>query len=32
MLTLAQSLDFRREASDTPGLARVVLDLKPQPK
>ena len=32
MLTLAQSLDFRREPSDTPGLARVVLDLKPQPK
>ena len=32
MLTLAQSLDFHREASDTPGLARVVLDLKPQPK
>ena len=32
MLTLAQSLDFRREASDTPGLTRVVLDLKPQPK
>jgi RimJ/RimL family protein N-acetyltransferase len=32
MLTLAQSLDFRREASDAPGLARVVLDLKPQSK
>jgi RimJ/RimL family protein N-acetyltransferase len=32
MLTLAQSLDFRREASDVPGLTRVVLDLKPQPK
>lgn len=29
MLALAQSLDFRREASDTPGLVRVVLDLQP---
>jgi RimJ/RimL family protein N-acetyltransferase len=32
MLTLAQSLDFHREASDSPGLTRVVLELKPQPK
>jgi len=31
MLTLAQSLGFRREASDTPGLVRVVLDLRPSP-
>ena len=29
MLALAQSLDFRREGSDAPGLVRVVLDLKP---
>lgn len=29
MLTLAQSLGFRREASDAPGLVRVVLDLRP---
>lgn len=29
MLALAQSLGFRREASDAPGLVRVVLDLKP---
>ncbi|HVR81415.1 MAG TPA: GNAT family N-acetyltransferase [Luteimonas sp.] len=29
MLALAQSLGFRREASDAPGLTRVVLDLKP---
>ena len=28
MLSLAESLGFRREASDAPGLARVVLDLK----
>src|SRR3546814_13170101 len=27
MLSLADSLGFRREASDTPGLVRVVLDL-----
>jgi RimJ/RimL family protein N-acetyltransferase len=30
MLALAQSLDFRRETSDAPGLVRVVLELKPQ--
>lgn len=30
MLALAQSMDFRREAIDAPGLVRVVLDLKPQ--
>jgi RimJ/RimL family protein N-acetyltransferase len=29
MLALAQSLGFRREAADAPGLVRVVLDLKP---
>ena len=29
MLSLLKSLDFRREASDTPGLVRVVLDLSP---
>jgi RimJ/RimL family protein N-acetyltransferase len=29
MLSLAQSLGFRREAADAPGLVRVVLDLKP---
>lgn len=29
MLALAKSLGFRREHSDTPGLVRVVLDLKP---
>jgi len=29
MLALAQSLGFRREAADSPGLARVVLDLAP---
>ncbi len=29
MLSLAKSLDFRRESSDTPGLVRVVLDLSP---
>lgn len=28
MLSLAKSLGFRREAGDTPGLVRVVLDLK----
>lgn len=28
MLGLAKSLGFRREATDTPGLIRVVLDLK----
>src|SRR3546814_12693206 len=27
ILSLADSLGFRREASDTPGLVRVVLDL-----
>ena len=31
MLALAQSLGFRREASDAPGLVRVVLDLRPSP-
>jgi RimJ/RimL family protein N-acetyltransferase len=30
MLALAQSLGFRREHSETPGLVRVVLDLRPQ--
>lgn len=29
MLSLVQSLGFRREHSDTPGLIRVVLELKP---
>lgn len=29
MLSLAQSLGFRREAADAPGLVRVVLDLAP---
>ena len=29
MLALAQSLGFRREATDQPGVARVVLDLVP---
>ncbi len=29
MIALAQSLGFRREHSETPGLVRVVLDLKP---
>jgi RimJ/RimL family protein N-acetyltransferase len=29
MLALAQSLGFHREPADTPGLARMVLDLKP---
>ncbi len=29
MLALAKSLGFHREPSDTPGLVRVVLDLKP---
>jgi RimJ/RimL family protein N-acetyltransferase len=29
MLALVQSLGFHREHSDTPGLIRVVLDLKP---
>jgi RimJ/RimL family protein N-acetyltransferase len=29
MLALVQSLGFRRETSDTPGLVRVVLDLQP---
>lgn len=29
MLTLAKSLGFRREHAETPGLARVVLDLDP---
>lgn len=29
MLTLAQSLGFHREASDDPGMVRVVLDLHP---
>ncbi len=29
MLSLVQSLGFRREHSETPGLVRVVLDLKP---
>ncbi len=29
MLALAQSLGFRRESSDTPGLLRVVLELQP---
>ena len=29
MLALAESLGFRREAADSPGLARVVLDLAP---
>jgi RimJ/RimL family protein N-acetyltransferase len=29
MLALAQSLGFRRETADAPGLVRVVLDLKP---
>lgn len=28
MLALAQSLGFQRESSDTPGLVRVVLDLR----
>jgi RimJ/RimL family protein N-acetyltransferase len=31
MLALAQSLGFRREATDQPGLVRVVLDLVPRP-
>ena len=30
MLALAESLGFRREASDTPGLTRVVLELQPE--
>jgi RimJ/RimL family protein N-acetyltransferase len=29
MLALVQSLGFRREHSETPGLVRVILDLKP---
>ncbi|MGI8559944.1 MAG: GNAT family N-acetyltransferase [Luteimonas sp.] len=29
MLSLVQSLGFRRETGDTPGLVRVVLDLQP---
>ena len=29
MLSLAQSLGFQREASDDPGMVRVVLDLQP---
>ena len=29
MLALAESLGFRREAADSPGLVRVVLDLAP---
>ena len=29
MLALAQSLGFRREATDAPGMVRVVLDLQP---
>jgi RimJ/RimL family protein N-acetyltransferase len=29
MLALVQSLGFRREPSDSPGLVRVVLDLRP---
>src|SRR3546814_20920530 len=28
MLSLADSMGFRREAADTPGLVRVVLDLR----
>ena len=32
MLALAQSLGFRRETADAPGLVRVVLDLKPAPR
>lgn len=33
MQQLAASLDFRREASDTPGLVRMVLDVpKPKPR
>lgn len=31
MLSLVQSLGFRRETGDTPGLVRVVLDLGPGP-
>ena len=29
MLALAESLGFRREAADSPGLVRIVLDLRP---
>jgi hypothetical protein len=32
MLSLVQSIGFRREHSETPGLVRVVLDLRASPK
>ena len=32
MLALVQSMGFRREHSETPGLVRVVLDLRAGPK